>query len=215
MKKLCIFDFDGTLFDTICYVYENVNVILRENDLPTLNNDKLIKLLGGNIDQIVSKILGEEKSTPENIKKIRLGYEERCRKVKDDSLPYNGIVELLHLLQEKNIILAINSNRKTESIKYFVDRHLSDIAFLDIQGHTYNHPSKPDAYGINTIIKKSGLEKEDTVYIGDSSTDIRTACNAGVDCVIVKWGYGDENDYSNEYPIEVIDEPLELLEVVL
>ena len=44
------------------------------------------------------------------------------------------------------------------------------------------------------------------VFIGDSITDIKTAQNAGIDCVIVEWGYGDENTFTHEYPLKVISD---------
>ena len=44
------------------------------------------------------------------------------------------------------------------------------------------------------------------MYIGDSKTDIETAKNAGVDCIIVTWGYGNQKDYENEYNLDTLDE---------
>ena len=51
---------------------------------------------------------------------------------------------------------------------------------------------------------------EDAIYIGDSNTDIATAKNAGIDCVVVKWGYGNENDWQNEYILESVDDMCEI-----
>ena len=51
---------------------------------------------------------------------------------------------------------------------------------------------------------------EDAIYIGDSKTDIATAENAGIDCVIVKWGYGNEKDWQNEYILESVDDMCEI-----
>ena len=70
MKKLCIFDFDGTLFDSIEDVVICFNNTLSEYDFPTLTRDEYIPCLGGNIDDIVSKVLGEN-ATPKNIEIIK------------------------------------------------------------------------------------------------------------------------------------------------
>lgn len=56
------------------------------------------------------------------------------------------------------------------------------------------------------IIKKANVGQNDVLYIGDSNTDIETAKNAGVDCVVVKWGYGSRNDWENDYVLEAIDD---------
>ena len=47
---------------------------------------------------------------------------------------------------------------------------------------------------------------DEVIYIGDSGTDIQTASNAGIDCVIVKWGYGNERDWEDDYVLEAIDD---------
>ena len=70
MKKLAIFDFDGTLIDSIHDVVKYLNEALSMYDFPTLTSDEYVKYLGGNIDEIVALIL-EENATPENIKQTK------------------------------------------------------------------------------------------------------------------------------------------------
>ena len=72
-KKLCIFDFDGTLFDSVEDVILCFNRTLREYGFPTLTRDEYIPCLGGNIDDIVSKVLGKN-STPQNVEIIKEVY---------------------------------------------------------------------------------------------------------------------------------------------
>ena len=75
MKKLAIFDFDGTLFDSIDDVVISFNKVLNEFDFPTLTREEYIPCLGGNIDEIVSKVLGVN-STPQNIETVKKNYLE-------------------------------------------------------------------------------------------------------------------------------------------
>ena len=56
MKKLAIFDFDGTLFNSIDDVVICFNRALTDYGLPTLTRDEYIPCLGGNIDEIVSSL---------------------------------------------------------------------------------------------------------------------------------------------------------------
>lgn len=215
MKKLCIFDFDGTLFDSVDDVVICFNKTLELHDFPTLTKDEYLECLGGNIDEIISLIL-KDKSSPENIELIKGTYEKLYGdSLKNNTLPFSNIPELLEELQRNDITLAINSNRKTDSIKYFISKYLPDIDFIAVEGHNSTHPSKPDPAGVNNIIKKSGLKMEDAIYIGDSKTDIKTAKNAGIDCVVVTWGYGNKNDYENEYILKSVDEVFDLLDVIM
>ena len=70
MKKLAIFDFDGTLFDSIDDVVVCFNKVLTIYGFPTLTRDEYIPCLGGNIDDIVSKVLGDN-NTPQNLEKVK------------------------------------------------------------------------------------------------------------------------------------------------
>ncbi len=210
MKKLYIFDFDGTLFDTVHDVVICLNEALSVNNFPTLSDSEYVERLGGNINEIVSLVL-KDKNTPENIELIKNTYQPLYDdSPKEKSVPFDGVNELLEYLQDNGALLAINSNRTTESIKHFTDKFLSDIDFLLIEGHNENYPSKPSPIGVNKIIDKAGVSSDEVIYIGDSITDIKTAKNAGVDCVIVTWGYGFDDAYQHEYPVSVVDEVSQL-----
>lgn len=214
MKKLFIFDFDGTLFNTINQLVYNMNQALEMHDYPVLNVDEYRKAVGGNVDQVISNVLGNN-STPENIYKVKETYLNLIN-INEDKLtyPFDGIPEILTFLQENKIELAINSNRYTYSIEEYVNRFLDEISFLDIQGHTPPNPSKPDAYGVLQILKKTSLTKEEIVYVGDSHTDVQTAKNADIDCIVVDWGYSDYDTFRNDDVLKIIHKPIELKEFI-
>lgn len=211
--KLAIFDFDGTLFDSITDVMICFNEVLASHGFPTLTREEFIICLGGNIDEIVSLILGEN-ATPENISLIKEEYGKLySTSDKKHTLPFEGCLDVLRQLMDENVLLAINSNRTTSSIRFFVEKFFSEIDFLSIEGHNPPYPSKPNPYGVEKILKIVNVAPEDAVYIGDSIKDIQTAQNAGIDCVIVSWGYGEKSDYENPYPIKIIDEVSKILEI--
>ena len=206
MKKLAIFDFDGTIMDSVHDVVICLNETLSMYDFPTLTSDEYVKYLGGNIDEIVSLVL-EDESTPENVKLIKDTYLKiYYASEKEKTIPFPKSREILHKLQDEGVLIAINSNRFTDSIESFTDKFFGDIDFLSVMGHDFDYPSKPDPSAVLEIIKKANVSFDEAVYIGDSGTDIQTAKNAGIDCIIVKWGYGNKNDCQNEYPIEAIDD---------
>ena len=214
MKKLAIFDFDGTLFDSIHDVLTCFNKTLTYYNFPTLTRDELIPCLGGNIEEIVSMVLGKN-SSPENIEKVKETYLECYNSSpKELTVPFENAHEVLKKLQDKNVLLAVNSNRLNYSLNEFVERYFPDIDFLEIEGHSYENPSKPDPYGVNKIIKKAGVDFTESVYIGDSITDIMTAQNAGIECILVRWGYAQKEDLNNDYPSKVIDDITELTEII-
>ena len=211
MKKLAIIDFDGTLFDSVHDVMIILNRSLEMHGFPTLTHDEYIKRLGGNIDEIVSLVLND-KSTPENIALIRATYEELYNDSdNENTIPFPGMHEALQALQDQGIILTINSNRKSDSIRFYVEKFFPDIDFMTIEGHNLNCPSKPSPCGVKRILEKSSMSKEDAIYIGDSMTDVKTAKNADVDCLIVKWGYGIPETFEDESVMGFIEDACEII----
>ena len=211
MKKLAIFDFDGTIFNSVDDVIICFNRALAHEGFATLTRDEYFDVLGGNIDEMVSLIL-KDLNTPENIELIKDTYSRLySESQKENSRPFPGIHDVLNRLQDEEILIAINSNRKNDSINHFVDEYFNDIDFVAIEGHNLEHPSKPDPFAVNGIIKKSNVSKDESLYIGDSSTDIRTAQNAAIDCIIVKWGYGNQYDWKNDNIIGTVEKPSEIL----
>lgn len=214
MKKLFIFDFDGTLFNTIKQLVHNMNQALTIHGFPELTLDEYKLAVGGNINQVISNVL-QSNSSPDNIEAVKKTYLEIIKDYEDNlTRPFDGVEEILLYLQDNNIQLAINSNRYTYSIESYVNKFLKNINFIDIQGHEPPNPSKPDAYGINQILSKSEFNKEDVVYIGDSPTDIKTARNAGIDCVIVTWGYADYELIEDDYILKRISKPEQLKKLI-
>ena len=210
MKKLAIFDFDGTIFNSITDVIICFNKALSVNGFPTLTYEEYIEILGGNIDELVSLSL-KDKNIPENMELVKNTYDEIYgTSNRENSLPFDGMHEVLLELQKKGILLAINSNRKNDSIKKFIGKYYSDIDFKAIEGHNPAYPSKPRPCGVKKMLHKLKVSKDDAIYIGDSSTDIKTAKNAEIDCVIVKWGYGDPEDYVDEYILDAIEKPSDI-----
>ena len=209
--KLAIFDFDGTLFNSVDDVIICFNKALTSLGFPTLTREEYIERLGGTIDEIISLVL-KDNNTPENVDILKKTYLDLYNSSKkENTIPFPNAHELLKTLKEKNVLLAINSNRLNHSLNYFVKKYFDDIDFVLIEGQDNISPPKPHHFGVEKIIKKSGLSKSEVIYIGDSNTDIETAKNAGVNCIIVKWGYGNQNDFNNDYILECIDDFSQLL----
>ena len=211
MKKLAIFDFDGTLFNSVDDVVICFNKALAIHNFPTLTFEEYIERLGGNIDEIISLIL-KDQNTAENIELIKETYNGiYSESSKENTLPFPEVKEVLESLQEKGTLLAINSNRTTPSIEHFVGQYFSDIRFESIEGHNPAYPSKPNPCGVERIRRNLKVSKEDSIYVGDSSKDIETAKNAEIDCIIVNWGYGNQDDYESDYPLQIIERPSQIL----
>ena len=112
MKKLLIFDLDGTLLNTIADLAQSTNHALEKNGFPPHETDEYRFFVGNGINKLFERALPQEARTEENIGLIRkdfLAFYDRHNT--DYSRPYPGIPQLLRTLQGKGFRLAVASNK--------------------------------------------------------------------------------------------------------
>ena len=191
MKKLVIFDLDGTLLNTIGDLADAVDYVMRSRNLPEHTNAEYRQMVGGGIKRLVERALPEELSKNEQ-------YVEECvtqfRRYYVDNIdchtiPYEGIPELLRKLQSEGVMLAVASNKFQHGTERLVAKFFGDIEFIAIEGNREGAPLKPDPAIIHNILCKAGVEQSDAVMVGDSGIDIRTAAAANIDSIGVSWGF--------------------------
>ena len=80
-----------------------------------------------------------------------------------------------------------------------------------IVGQSSGREKKPSPDGVNYILKMAGVSKEETVYLGDTSTDMKTGHAAGVLTVGALWGFRDEKELREHQADALIEKPMELV----
>ncbi len=91
------------------------------------------------------------------------------------------------LNEDKNFSIAINTNKSQLLAEELCANMFTGINFAGILGYIESRPSKPDPYAANELMRLNGALPQETIYVGDSITDITTAKNAGIDCILVNW----------------------------
>lgn len=191
MKKLIIFDLDGTLLNTIGDLADAVDYVMRSRNLPEHTNAEYRQMVGGGIKRLVERALPEELAKNEQyveecVAQFRRYYVDNIDR---HTIPYDGITELLRKLQANGAMLAVASNKFQHGTEWLVAKFFGDVEFIAIEGNREGAPLKPDPEIIHTILRKAGVERSDAVMVGDSGIDIRTAIAAGIDSIGVSWGF--------------------------
>ena len=112
MKKLVIFDLDGTLLNTIADLAHSTNYALNKLGYPTHEIEKYNFMVGNGIDKLFERALPEEEKSKENVLRVRkefVPYYDIHNA--DDSRPYPGIPELLSYLQDAGVQIAVASRQ--------------------------------------------------------------------------------------------------------
>jgi haloacid dehalogenase superfamily, subfamily IA, variant 1 with third motif having Dx(3-4)D or Dx(3-4)E len=206
MKRLVIFDLDGTLLNTIADLAFSTNYALEKNGFPVHPKEDYNMFVGNGVNKLLERALPEGQKTEENIMLIRkdfLSYYDEHNT--DYSAPYPGIPALLNLIQEKGLRLAVASNKYQAATIELVKRYFSNIKFDVTLGQREGVPIKPDPTIVYDILAETGIDKCDAIYVGDSGVDMQTAKNSGVDAIGVTWGFRPRSELELFNPLYIVD----------
>lgn len=216
MKKLAIFDLDGTLLNTIADLATSTNQALEACGFPTHPVNEYPFFVGNGINKLFERALPAEARTEENVLRVRAHflpyYDEHNA---DLSAPYHGIPQLLEHLQEAGVQLAVASNKYHRATLKLIRHYFPTIRFTAIFGQREGVPIKPHPQVVEEIIALAAVEKEEVVYIGDSGVDMLTALNAEVESIGVTWGFRPREELLQHSPTYLADTAEEIETIVL
>ena len=206
MKKLAIFDLDGTLLNTIADLAHSTNYALNKLGYPTHEIEKYNFMVGNGINKLFERALPEGEKTEENVLRVRkefIPYYDIHNA--DDSRPYPGVPELLTDLQSAGIQIAVASNKYQAATEKLIAHYFPNIHFTAVFGQREGISVKPDPTVVFDILKLAKVEKDEVLYIGDSGVDMQTAANAGVTACGVTWGFRPKSELEEFKPTYIVD----------
>ena len=216
MKKLVIFDLDGTLLDTTLAMQVCGNFALEKLGLPVFERSRYKEFSGGGVEGYVFAILDAAGDREHRLfdEFWRLYSYRNDRLSPDEVEPYEGVPELLSRLREKGVFLAVLSNKDQKSCNIVVERYFGKGTFRVIRGDREDGIVKPDPAGVFAILEELGLTLKDCLYVGDTEVDMQTGKRAGADTVAALWGYRTREALEQDHPEYFIRHPLELMDLI-
>ncbi|MBQ4053810.1 MAG: HAD-IA family hydrolase [Clostridia bacterium] len=211
--KAIIFDLDGTLLDTLADLADAVNYALAKNDLPTRTQEEVRAFIGNGIANLMRRAIGKEHSGFDAILNDFIEYyKAHCA---DKTQPYAGIEAMLKALKERNVKTGILSNKADFATKALAKQYFAGLLCAAAgENEAAGIRKKPAPDALLAMMKDFEVSKEETLYVGDSEVDIQTAQNAGVDCLLVAWGFKDESFLREHGAKRIIYQPCDLLKVI-
>lgn len=208
-----VFDMDGTLLNTLEDLHDAMNYILNRHGYPEKSLEEVRCAVGNGAARFMRDMLpgGEENPDYEKLLKEYGEYYQSHAEIK--TRPYEGNVELLRQLKERNVKVAIVSNKGDGAVKALNGRYFGDLIQTAV-GERPGIRRKPAPDSVLEALKLLGSERERAVYVGDSEVDYHTAANAGMACALVSWGFRHREQLEQLKPDYLIDQPLELLKVL-
>lgn len=190
--KLAIFDMDGTILDTLEDLKEGINAGLSKNGYPIHSVEAVKSFVGNGMWKLVERAVPAGTSKELQVKvhdDFMEYYHVHCA---DHTKPYEGIIELLQKLKKAGCKTAVVSNKADLAVHELCDEYFPNCFDVEI-GAIDGVPNKPAPDSVNRVLSELNINREDSVYIGDSEVDIQTAFNSDMDSIIVTWGFREEN----------------------
>lgn len=189
--RLVIFDLDGTLIDSRLDLIHSVNAMLRHYQRPELPGEVVASYVGDGAPMLVRRALGD----PEDEKFFKAAMDYflayyREHKL-DHTVVYAGVQEALQNIQSngRKRTMAVLSNKPVNPARAIVDALGLGQFFVRVYGGNSFDTKKPDALGVNTLIKETGVRPKEAIIVGDSSIDVLTGKNAGIATCGVTYGF--------------------------
>ena len=193
-----IFDLDGTLLNTIDDLADAGNWVCRNHGWPTHTVEEYKRYVGSGMARLAVRFSPEEWHTEEGVQKILDEFLPYYAAHKEDkTAPYPGVPELLEHLRAAGVSIAVLSN-KAHALAVPVIEGYFPQKFQYIQGGVEGLPLKPDPALLLKLMENMGATQENTLFVGDSDVDIRTAKHAGVTSCGVLWGFRGREELERE-----------------
>ena len=207
-----LFDLDGTLLDTLKDIADSVNSALGHLGLPQHEPEAYKYFVGDGREALAIHALPEHHRDTVTLGKLvtRIN-EEYSRCWADNTLPYQGIPELLDALTSSGIKMATLSNKPHDLTELMVSRLLPQWRFELVVGALASVPKKPDPGAALQIARRLNICPSEFLYLGDSDVDMKTGTAAGIHPIGALWGFRTADELLAAGARALIQQPTDLL----
>ncbi len=209
-----LFDLDGTLLNTLGDLTAAVNHTLRVFGYPAREEDEVRAFVGNGVRKLIEHLLPDGAQNPHMeaaLAEFKRYYTEHCDL---STRPYEGVVDVLAALHEAGLRLAIVSNKNDEAVRALTRTFFGSLVSVAVGGRD-GVPRKPAPQMPLAALEALGVAPERTLFVGDSDVDLETAQSVGMDCMLVSWGFRDEEALAQLAPRYLIRDPAEMPALIL
>lgn len=206
-QKVVIFDFDGTIADTVDALVSIANRLAKEFGYVQITPEELALLRNLTSREIINYSGISVFKIPFLVKKIKGELKSKIPELK----PIPGMKEaLINLKNAGHCLGIITSNSKDNVTEFLRINELDNLFEFIYSGITIFGKTTI----INNLLKQKQLKPEEVIYVGDETRDIEASKKANIKVVAVSWGFNSPEVLAKQNPNYLIHHPSELLDVV-
>jgi phosphoglycolate phosphatase len=189
--RLAVFDCDGTLVDSQANIVRAMHDSFGRLGLAEPEPHAVRRVVGLSLVEAMQALLPEADSGLHA--RLAEDYKNAFQRLRADKLLdpeplFDGIAELLDVLDAEGWLLAVATGKSDRGLKLVMEHHGLLDRFVSLQTAD-RHPSKPHPSMLLKCLADAGVTAESAFIIGDTVFDVAMGVNAGVPAIGVDWGY--------------------------
>lgn len=206
MPQVIIFDFDGTIADTLESIVKIYNKIAPKHGLEKVKTSEKENLRNLGARELIQKFKIPVWKLPFLIQEIRLKIKKDIQNIP----PLEGIPKLFKDLKLRNIKVGIVTSSSVENVRLFLERwKITNIDFIYSENSLFGKGKV-----LSHLIQQEGINRKETIYVGDEVRDIKAARDAEIPIIAVAWGFNSEDRLNQSKPDYLVSKPKEILDIL-
>ena len=205
--KTVIFDFDGTIADTLSPVVEIINEHAHEFGIDGIDKFEVRKFRNLSITYLVKEFKFNVIHLQKLVSMIKRQLPKKLEKIKI----FEGMSEVFTQLKNNKVQLGIVTVNNVKTVTdLLTDEQEKQFDFIFSTRSLFGKHKE-----LNRIAKNYDLAKEYTLYIGDEVRDIEAARKSGFKIAVVTWGYNSAELLEKHAADYLLHRPAQILDIVL
>lgn len=201
MKKYIIFDLDGTTLNTLEDIKNAVNYALNARNLPKRTLEDIRSTIGHGVHELIARNIPLGHDNPHHLSILQDFRKYYISHLMNTTIPYGNMLEGLLDLKKRGYVLATCTNKFDPSAQTLINHFFPNV-FEVVLGSNETIKKKPAPDMIEIVIDKLGAKKEECLYVGDTEIDYYAATSAGIDVLVVNYGFRHDYELENSLHLE-------------
>lgn len=207
---LIIFDWDGTLFDSVGQIVRSLQFAARKFEQPLLDDDAK-SVIGLGLPEVMQRLFPQ---VPELHQQILTCYGQHYVENSGSDVWFDGVAELLDALKAQGKLLAVATGKSRKGLDRVLAQTQSANKFVATRAASETR-SKPDPLMLQEILNVTGVPAHRALMVGDTSYDLEMAQNIAMPRIGVSYGVHAVDVLERFAPVAIVDSVRELSKILL
>ncbi len=215
--KLCIFDLDGTILDTVGSIAHYGNLALQKHNIEPIDEREYQYFAGDGAKILIRRMLEYRSCYSDELHAsvFKLYNEMYNADVTCKTVIFDGLKKILDRLKADGYRFAVISNKPDFAAKTVATALYGEGYFDRIVGQKEGSALKPDPNEVLAVMKDLGASARGCVYVGDTDTDMKTGKNANLYTIGVLWGFRGREELEASGADAIVATPEELYQIII